>query len=56
MKAQEISINFVPLMVFVAVASTFADRRTCRYLPGAFVCAFFVTWYVVVSQATQAAG
>lgn len=48
-----ISINLVPLMVFVAVVSTFAYRRTGHYLPGAFVCALFVTWYMVVGQATQ---
>jgi hypothetical protein len=48
-----ISINLVPLMVFVAVVSTFAYRRTGHYLPGAFVCALFVTWFMVVGQATQ---
>jgi len=50
-----IAINFVPLMCFVAVMSTFAYRRTGRQLPGALVCAGFVAWYVVVGQATQAA-
>ncbi|QUX96769.1 alpha/beta hydrolase [Marinomonas sp. CT5] len=48
-----ISINFVPLMTFVAVVSTFAYRKTGHYLPGAIVCTLFVTWYVVVGQATQ---
>ncbi|MEJ2443846.1 MAG: alpha/beta fold hydrolase [Exilibacterium sp.] len=48
-----ISINFVPLMIFVAVVSTFAYRHTGRYLPGALICAAFVTWYMVVGQATQ---
>ncbi len=48
-----ISINLVPLMAFVAVLSTFAYRRTGHYLPGAFLCSLFVTWYMVVGQATQ---
>jgi hypothetical protein len=50
-----ISINFVPLMAFVAIVSTFAWRRTGNHLPGALVCAAFVAWYLVVGQATQAA-
>ncbi|HJV69645.1 alpha/beta hydrolase family protein [Ideonella sp.] len=49
-----ISINFVPLLAFVAAVSTFAWRRTGNYLPGALVSAAFVAWYVVVGQATQA--
>ncbi len=48
-----IAINFVPLMIFVAVVSTFAYRHTGRYLPGALICAAFVTWYAVVGQAMQ---
>ncbi len=48
-----VSINFVPLMIFVAVVSTFAYRHTGRYLPGALICAAFVTWYAVVGQAMQ---
>jgi hypothetical protein len=48
-----ISINLVPLMAFVAVLSTFAYRRTGHYLPGAFLCALFVSWFMVVGQATQ---
>jgi pimeloyl-ACP methyl ester carboxylesterase len=50
-----ISINFLPLMTFVAIVSTFAWRRTDHHLPGALVCAAFVAWYVIVGQATQAA-
>ncbi|MCW5657626.1 MAG: alpha/beta fold hydrolase [Burkholderiaceae bacterium] len=50
-----ISINFVPLMSFVAVVSTFSYRRTGNHLPGALISAAFVAWYVVVGQATQAA-
>lgn len=50
-----IAINFVPLMSVVAVIATFTYRRTGRYLPGAFLCALLVTWYMVVGQATQGA-
>jgi pimeloyl-ACP methyl ester carboxylesterase len=50
-----ISINFVPLMGFVAIVSTFAWRRTGHHLPGALISAALVAWYEVVGQATQAA-
>jgi hypothetical protein len=49
-----IAINFLPLMSFVAIVSTFAWRRTGHHLPGALISAAFVAWYVVVGQATQA--
>ncbi|MEO8057686.1 MAG: alpha/beta fold hydrolase [Burkholderiales bacterium] len=49
-----ISINFLPLMSFVAIVSTFAYRRTGHHLPGALISAAFVAWYLVVGQATQA--
>lgn len=49
-----IAINFLPLMSFVAVVSTFAFRRTGHHLPGALISAALVAWYVVVGQATQA--
>lgn len=51
-----IAINFVPLMCVVALVSTFAWRRTGNHLTGALVCALLVAWYIVVGQATQAAG
>lgn len=51
-----IAINFVPLMIIMALVSTFAYRRTGSYVPGALVCAALVSWYVVVGQATQAGG
>jgi pimeloyl-ACP methyl ester carboxylesterase len=50
-----ISINFVPLLTFVAVVSTFAWRHTGHHLPGALLSSAFVAWYLVVGQATQAA-
>ena len=51
-----IGMQFVPLLAVVAFLSTFAWRRTGSYLPGAFINALFVTWYIVGSQATQFAG
>lgn len=50
-----VMIQFVPLLLIVAVISTYAFRRTRRYLPGAVVNALFVTWYIVAGQATQVA-
>ena len=48
-----IAIQFLPLLSIVAFLSTFAWRRTGSYLPGAFINALFVTWYIVAGQATQ---
>ena len=48
-----IAIQFLPLLAIVAFLSTFAYRRTGSYLPGAFINALFVTWYIVAGQATQ---
>lgn len=45
--------QFVPLMLIIAVISTFAYRRTASYLPGAFINTLLVTWYIVASQAIQ---
>lgn len=50
-----IAINFVPVMAAVAIAGVFIYRRTARVLPAAFLCALFVTWYMVVGQAMQSA-
>lgn len=50
-----IAINFVPVMAAVAIAGVFTYRRTARVLPAAFLCALFVTWYMVVGQAMQSA-
>ena len=48
-----VAIQFLPLMALVAVIGTFTYRRTGSYLPGAFICALFVTWYIVAGQAVQ---
>jgi pimeloyl-ACP methyl ester carboxylesterase len=50
-----VSIQFIPLLTIVALLTTFTFRRTGSYLPGAFICALFVTWYIVAGQAMQAA-
>lgn len=51
-----ISIQFLPLMTIVAVIFVFTWRRTNSHLPGAFVAALFVTWYIVAGTAVQYAG
>jgi pimeloyl-ACP methyl ester carboxylesterase len=48
-----LSIQFVPLLAIVALVTTFTFRRTQSELPGAFISALFVTWYIVAGQATQ---
>lgn len=48
-----VMIQFVPLLLIVAVISTFTYRRTASYIPGALINALFVTWYIVAGQATQ---
>ena len=50
-----VAIQFLPLLAIVAVIATFTYRRTNSYLPGAIICALFVSWYIVAGQATQAA-
>lgn len=48
-----VAIQFLPLMIAVAVISTFTWRRTGSYVPGALICGLLVTWYVVAGTATQ---
>jgi hypothetical protein len=50
-----VAIQFVPLLAIAAVIATFTWRRTGSSLPGALICALFVTWYIVAGTATQAA-
>ncbi|GLQ15955.1 alpha/beta hydrolase family protein [Maritalea porphyrae] len=45
--------QFVPILLTAAIISTFLYKRTSSYLPGAFVNALLVTWYIVAGQATQ---
>jgi MFS family permease len=50
-----VAIQFVPLLLIVAVIATFTWRRTGSSLPGALICGAVVTWYIVAGTATQAA-
>jgi pimeloyl-ACP methyl ester carboxylesterase len=48
-----VMIQFAPLLLIVAIISTFTYRRTASYIPGALINGLFVTWYIVAGQATQ---
>ena len=48
-----VAMQFLPLMAIVAIISVFSWRRTNSYVPGALICALFVTWYLVAGTATQ---
>jgi pimeloyl-ACP methyl ester carboxylesterase len=48
-----VAIQFLPLMIIVAVISTYTWRRTGSYVPGAMISGLLVTWYVVAGTATQ---
>jgi len=50
-----IALQFIPLLAIVAIISTFTWRRTGSALPGALLCGFLITWYIVAGTATQAA-
>ncbi|MFI4973573.1 MAG: alpha/beta hydrolase [Caulobacterales bacterium] len=46
-----IAFQFVPILAVIGVIAAFTYRRTNDYAPGAFVCALFVTWYIVAGTA-----
>ncbi|WP_309643227.1 hypothetical protein, partial [Phenylobacterium sp.] len=48
-----VGIQFVPLLAVVGVIAVFTYRRTNSYVPGALICALFITWYVVSGTATH---
>ena len=48
-----VAIQFLPLMAVVGTISAFAWRRTNSAVPGALICALFVTWYMVAGTATH---
>jgi hypothetical protein len=48
-----VAIQFMPLLSIIAIIAVFTWRRTNSYVPGAFICALFTTWYVVAGTATQ---
>ncbi len=50
-----IAIQFVPLLIIIAFILTYFFRLTGHIYVGAFICALFVTWYIVAGQAIQVA-
>jgi pimeloyl-ACP methyl ester carboxylesterase len=46
-----IAFQFVPLLAVIGLIAAFTWRQTGDYAPGAFVCALFVTWYIVAGTA-----
>lgn len=48
-----VGIQFVPLLIIVALIETYFFRKTGHIYTGAFVCAIFIAWYIVAGQAIQ---
>lgn len=48
-----VAIQFAPLLVFIAVVSTFTWRRTGSAVSGALLCGLVVSWYIVAGTATH---
>jgi pimeloyl-ACP methyl ester carboxylesterase len=48
-----VAIQFVPLLIIVALILTYFFRKTGHIYVGAFICALFITWYIVAGQAIQ---
>jgi dienelactone hydrolase len=46
-----IAFQFAPLLAVVGIIAAFCWRQTGDYVPGALVCALFVTWYIVAGTA-----
>jgi len=46
-----VAFQFVPILAMVGVIAAYTYRRTGDYAPGAFICALFVTWYIVAGTA-----
>jgi pimeloyl-ACP methyl ester carboxylesterase len=46
-----IAFQFVPVLAVVGIIAAFTWRLTGDYVPGAFVCALFLTWYVTAGTA-----
>jgi hypothetical protein len=46
-----IAFQFVPVLAVVGIIAAFTWRLTGDYVPGAFVCALFLTWYIVAGTA-----
>jgi pimeloyl-ACP methyl ester carboxylesterase len=48
-----VGIQFVPLLIIVGLILTYYFRKTGHIYVGAFICAMFITWYIVAGQAIQ---
>jgi pimeloyl-ACP methyl ester carboxylesterase len=48
-----IAFQLVPLMIVIALISTFFYHKTGKIYVGAFINALFITWYIVAGQATH---
>lgn len=46
-----VAYQFVPLLMFIGAAFALSWRWTGGYAAGAFICALFITWYVVAGTA-----
>ena len=46
-----IAFQFVPVLAVMGIIAAFTWRLTGDYVPGAFVCALFLTWYIVAGTA-----
>jgi pimeloyl-ACP methyl ester carboxylesterase len=46
-----IAFQFAPLLFVIGLIAAFTYRRTGDYVPGALVCALFITWYIVAGTA-----
>ena len=46
-----VAFQFVPILAVIGIIAAYTYRRTGDYAPGAFICALFVTWYIVAGTA-----
>ncbi|MBE3144840.1 MAG: hypothetical protein IMZ61_13110 [Planctomycetes bacterium] len=50
-----VAVQLFPLFLIVSLISTYFYEKTGLVYTGAFVNAFFITWYMVAAQATHIA-
>ncbi len=48
-----VALQFIPLLALVGILAVFTWRRTNSYLPGALICALFLSWYVTSGTANH---
>ncbi len=48
-----VALQFIPLLALVGIIAVFTWRRTNSYLPGALICALFLSWYVTSGTANH---